>query len=429
MCHCAKAARQPIQWQSNRESEPCGCLTRVNPWPPLTFIPIAQVAPRPLSHAKSTKLIAAEILFDRGLLEPGLVKLADMPQLMASPDLQHRRDIVYAKSLLFSEQPEEAVAALPDPSLIASSLDRARVLETRAQSFNRLDDPDNELIARIALESEVADVNIIDQNHQQIWSMLTTQPVSRLRTLTTNVRGDTYQGWIALAMVNADATSNPQLRTQNLDQWRTLYTAHPANSRFVPQIYAGSNGDNPGSGDFATLSDGTINNIAVLLPLSAEGMGNFAGALRDGIVAAHQFSDQFDRPSLRFYDVGENPGYVREAYANAIADGADAVIGPLRKQSVSAIVTLRDVTVPTVTLNTVDASLAYGTGQSSIIQFGLAPEDEARAAASRAIGLSLRNAVVLQADDSRGDQRSTRVPGCHVRLWWRCGSCRSTTGR
>ncbi len=347
------------------------------------------------------QLIAAEILFDRAMLEPGLVKLADLPEVMATQDLQHRRDIVAAKSLMFSDQPQEAIAALPDPATIASSLDRARVYETRAQSFNRLDDPDNELVARIELENEVSDVNIIDQNHQQIWAMLTTQPVSRLRTLTTNVRGDTYQGWIALAMVNADSGSNPQLRSQNLDQWSELYATHPANSRFLPQIYASDS-----TGDFATTSDGIINSIAVLLPLSADRMTSVAGAIRDGIVAAHQFSDRLDTPSLRFYDVGANPGYARAAYENAIADGADAVIGPLRKQAVSAIVTLRDTTIPTVTLNTVDASLTYGSGPTSIIQFGLAPEDEARAAASRAIGLSLQNAVVLQADDSRGDREA-----------------------
>jgi len=348
------------------------------------------------------QLIAAEILFDRGLLEPGLLKLADLPELMSTPELQQRRDIVFSKSLLFSDQPEAAVAALPDPAEIVSALDRARVFETRAQSFSRLDDPDNELIARIELEKEIPDEAIIDKNHQQIWAMLTTQPISRLRTLTTNVRGDTYQGWLALAMVNADAANNPQLRSEKLDQWRTLFAQHPANDRFVPQIYAGAN-----PMEFSAPSDGTINSIAVLLPLSAEGFGPVAGAIRDGIIAAHNFSaDQFNPPALRFYDVGENPGYVRAAFENAVADGADAVIGPLRKQAVSAIVTLRDVSIPTVTLNTVDQSLTYSGGSSNIVQFGLAPEDEARAAASRAIGLSLKNAIVIQADDSRGDREA-----------------------
>jgi len=96
------------------------------------------------------QLIAAEILFDRGLLEPGLVKLADLPELMSSLELQQRRDIVFAKSLLFGGQPEAAVAALPDPLDVVSALDRARVFETRAQSFSRLDDADNELIDHTA---------------------------------------------------------------------------------------------------------------------------------------------------------------------------------------------------------------------------------------------------------------------------------------
>ncbi len=348
------------------------------------------------------QLIAAEILFDRGLLDSGQNKLAELPQLMSSLELQQRRDIVFSKSLLFSDQPEAAVAALPNPAEVESALDRARVHETRAQSFSRLDDPDNELIARIELEKELHDENIIDKNHRQIWTMLTTQPVSRLRTLTTNVRGDTYQGWLALAMLNADAASNPNLRSEKLDQWRALFTQHPARDRFVPQIYTSTD-----PFDFTAPSNGTINSIAVLLPLSAEGLGQVAGSIRDGIIAAHQFSsDQFNPPTLRFYDVGENPGYVRAAYENAIADGADAVIGPLRKQAVSAIVTLRDVNVPTVTLNTVDPSLTYSDSSANIIQFGLAPEDEARAAASRAIGLSLKNAVVIQADDSRGDREA-----------------------
>ena len=401
---CVSAPKQPTNPFNGRvtESKALRMLNQGKPEAAANYYSDRAARAASPESRQEYQLIAAEILFDRALLEPGLIKLADLPEVMATPELQHRRDIVLAKSLLFSDQPEEAIAALPEPTLIVSALDRARVFETRAQAFNSLDDPDNELIARIELENQIADVAIIDKNHEQIWTTLTTQPVSRLRTLTTNVRGDTYQGWIALAMVNADAASNPQLRAEKLDQWRTLYAAHPASDRFVPQIYAG--GDTV---DFAAPSDGSINNIAVLLPLSASRMTTVAGALRDGIVAAHQFSsDQFNPPTLRFYDVGENPAYVRAAYENAIADGADAVIGPLRKQAVSAIVTLRDVTVPTVTLNTVDASLSYGGGSSSIIQFGLAPEDEARAAASRAIGLSLKNAVILQADDSRGDREA-----------------------
>lgn len=348
------------------------------------------------------QLLSAEILFDRGMLEPGLEKLRLVPQTLSNLELQHRREILVAKSLMFGGQPAEALEALPAPEDVLTALDRARVYETRAQSFNRLQDPDNELIARIGLEQQIVNEVIVDKNHQQIWAMLTTQSLSSLRSLTTNVRGDTYQGWVALAMLNADAGNNERLRTSKLSQWRDLYAEHPANARFVPLIYS-----NDESIEFQAPADGSINTIAVLLPFSYDRTTNVVNALRDGIVAAHQFaSDEFNRPILRFYDIGDDPAYVRTAYENAIADGADAIIGPLRKQAVSAIVTLRDTPVPTITLNTVDASLTYGGGQSQIIQFGLAPEDEARSAASRAIGLSLNNAIILQADDARGDREA-----------------------
>lgn len=401
---CAGAPKQPTNPFNGRvtESRALRMLDKGKPIAAADFYTSRAARAKTPEAKQELQLIAAEILFDRALLEPGLLKLAELPEEMATPELQHRRDIVLAKSLLFNEQPTEAIAALPDPSIIVSALDRARVFETRAQSFNRLADPDNELVARIELENQLADVDIIDKNHQRIWTTLTTQPVSGLRALTTNVRGDTYQGWIALAMANASAGENPQMRAQKLDQWLALYPEHPASARFVPMIYAGNE-----EGDFTPPSDGTINTIAVLLPLSADRMSTVAGALRDGIVAAHQFaSNQYNAPVLRFYDVGENPASVRTTYETAIAEGADAVIGPLRKPAVSAIVTLRDASVPTVTLNTVDASLTYGGGSPNVIQFGLAPEDEARSAASRAIGLNLKNAVILQADDARGDREA-----------------------
>jgi len=149
-----------------------------------------------------------------------------------------------------------------------------------------------------------------------------------------------------------------------------------------------------------------IEQIAVLLPLSGRTTAAVAAAIRDGLLAAYQQANAVQtQPTLRFYDVGENPGYVRTAYRNAVADGADAVIGPLRKESVAAVISQQDIPVPTITLNTIETS-TLGSDTSNVIQFGLAPEDEAVAAASRAAGLGLTNAIVFQTDDSRGDREA-----------------------
>ena len=349
------------------------------------------------------QLLAGEILFDRGLAEAGQQRLQSLPETMASLELQHRFDILEAKYSIFNRDAEAALLALPDPATVSNAFHRARLYESRAQAYNILQDPDNELIARIELEDQLNDdPTIIERGHQQIWQLLTTQPISTLRSMTTNVRGDIYQGWIELALTHAAAGVDAEKRRTGIAGWQERFATHPANPLFVAALYEPSGFERTVAGD-------PINQIAVLLPLSGSSTATVSAAIRDGIIAAHDFSKTTRAaPTVRFYDVGDNPGYVRTAYANAISDGANAVIGPLRKEAVAAIVSQRDIPVPTLTLNTVEAS-AQASGSidsraSSLIQFGLSPEDEARAAAARAAGLSLKNAIILQADDSRGDR-------------------------
>ncbi len=342
-------------------------------------------------------LLAAEILFDRSLAELGQQRLAAVPEQLASFELTHRRDILLAKSLIYERDAESALAALPEPDTVLSAFHRARLFETRAQAYDILQDPDNELIARIQLEQQLNDPQVIKRSHEQIWVLLTTQSLSTLRTMTTNVRGDIYQGWIELALAHAAAGIDADKRRRGIDGWQQRFSSHPANPQFAQSLYTPSGID-------LNNERKPINQIAVLLPVSGSTTATVSSAIRDGIIAAYEQSrGERPLPVLRFYDVGENPGYVRTAYKDAINDGADAVIGPLRKEAVAAVVSQRDIPVPTLTLNTVEASGLSGEA-SNIIQFGLTPEDEARAAASRAAALSLKNAVILQADDSRGDR-------------------------
>ena len=344
-------------------------------------------------------LIASELLFDRGLMVEAQEKLAAVPTEMVTLELEHRRAILTAKSFVFERDAEAALTALPDPIEVDSALNRGRVFETRAQAYNILQDPDNELIARINLESQLTDPAVIERGHQQIWQLLTTQPLSTLREMTTNVRGDTYQGWIELALSYLGASIADQSRQASVSDWQQRFPTHPANPKFVNALYAPEEFDLIGGGQ-------AIEQIAVLLPLSGANTAGVAGAIRDGMIAAHQQAGpQLSTPVLRFYDVGDNPGYVRTAYRNAVSDGADAVVGPLTKSAVAAIVSLQDIPVPTLTLNTV-ASTGIDSNASNVIQFGLAPEDEAVAAASRAAGLGYRNAIIFQTDDSRGDREA-----------------------
>lgn len=362
----------------------------------------AQKANRATSPAQRQDflLLAAEILFDRTMITEGREKLAGLPLELAEASLQNRRSILIAKEYVFERQAIEALETLPDPLTVRSAFHRARLYETQAQAFGILQDPDNELIARIELEQQISDPEIKQRGHEQIWRLLSTQPLANLRRMTTNVRGDIYQGWIELALSNAAAGTVGGKRQDDINAWQQRFPDHPANPAFVSSLYL------PSSFDSYASNETPITQIAVLLPLSGSNTASVAAAIRDGIVAAHDHA-KTDRqvPVLRFYDVGDNAGYARTAFATAISDGANAVIGPLRKDAVAAIASQRDVPVPTITLNTLQT---YGLTPiaPNVIQFGLAPEDEAKSAAARAAGLSLLNAVIFQADDSRGEREA-----------------------
>lgn len=345
-------------------------------------------------------LIAAEILYDRGLGEPGRERLDAVPLELATVELVQRRNILVAKARLLNEDADGAIEALPEPDEVPTALHRARVYETLAQAFSRNGDADQELVARIGLESQLVDAVTIERAQSGTWQMLTSLPLSTLQRLTTNVRSDTYQGWVELALAQGDAGADTAWRQDAFDQWQTLFPDHPANGPFLSALV------NPADFEGFTTEGGEIDTVAVLLPLTDSRTSAASAAIRDGMIAAREQASRQGRvPDLRFYDVGANPAFARTAYENAVRDGADAVVGPLRKEAVSTIVTQRRVPVPTITLNTIDSTGSQNASKN-IIQFGLAPEDEARAAAGRAMALSLTNAIILQSDDSRGDREA-----------------------
>ncbi|MFP5304673.1 MAG: penicillin-binding protein activator [Gammaproteobacteria bacterium] len=128
--------------------------------------------------------------------------------------------------------------------------------------------------------------------------------------------------------------------------------------------------------------------IALLLPLS----GSFAGtaqAVRDGFLARH-FEARSAEP-VRVYDVGDGPEHLLAAYQRALNDGAGFIVGPLRKEGVVQLASMSP-PVPVVGLNYVDSGVYV---PFNFYQLGLAPEDEARAAADDAGSRGLRRAVAL----------------------------------
>ena len=126
----------------------------------------------------------------------------------------------------------------------------------------------------------------------------------------------------------------------------------------------------------AMLPSGAPRAVALLLPLT--GRYRTAGtAVRDGFIAACLADAADVRPRVAIYDTATNG--VVASYQQAVADGAQFVVGPLMKDELAVLVAGGQFPVPTLALNT----LAGGVPPAFLFQFSLDPAEEARAVARR----------------------------------------------
>lgn len=138
--------------------------------------------------------------------------------------------------------------------------------------------------------------------------------------------------------------------------------------------------------------------VALLLPLS--GRQQVAGiAVRDGFLAAVLAQDVTQRPTVNIYDSASLGAAA--AYARAISEGAQFVVGPLLKEEVQAVADTASVSVPSLALNYLpDSAVPPGL----LYQFALDPEDEARQVARRAIADGHTHGVALVPDNEWGQR-------------------------
>jgi outer membrane PBP1 activator LpoA protein len=283
----------------------------------------------PPHAALHARLVRAEILLARSLSDQALTLLSTTPAPGAPADLRQRylRDLAEAYRLG------------------GNLLDSARIL---GELDLQLVDPQQRL-----------------DNQVQILRTLTVMTDSSLELLRPDPPG-ILGGWMDLAQIFKDAA--PDTLDQRLGLWRDTHPNHPA----LPQLLRQR-------GAALQLETRRYGHIAVLLPTS----GRYAAAskaLRDGLMASYYATPPTQRPQIRWYDTST----ILDLWSllqQAVADGAEAVIGPLQKEAVEQLARAATLPVPVLALNRVALDAAP---PANLYQFGLSPEDEAAQAAAKA---------------------------------------------
>ena len=229
-------------------------------------------------------------------------------------------------------------------------------------------------------------------NQAQLWHALNTIPMDTLRS---HVPGkpDIAGGWLELAYAVRNNRLDADALSKAVNDWIDRYPQHPATT----------------SGFAAKRRDAAVrtlqppSRLAVLLPLTGA-LADYGRAVERGFLAAYYQTPADQRPALHIYDVGKAGMNSFAAYRDAVENGADLVIGPLSKHALQRITVWGNYPVPLLALNRVSSAPDHATG---LYQFGLAPEDDAVAAAALATRLGYRRAVSLTPDNDWGQRIET----------------------
>ena len=242
------------------------------------------------------------------------------------------------------------------------------------------------LIKLSRLAKRKSDIRAI---HDQIWTILYLVPYEVLSEK--NKKNYQHRGWLKLAASSREYQLHPNEQAKIFSAWRRNWKNHPA-AKNPPSYFGGSSfwNSNPES-------------IGLLVPLQ-ENYLTPSKTLIDGFMDAYYSAMNLPTkkskklPEIRIYD--SSSGEIAAVYNQAIKDGMDLIIGPMRQSEVEALGKLDDLPVPTISLNRLDSSSAAST--DNLYQFGLSTEDELTQIANRAWQRGRRNILMISPDNSWG---------------------------
>lgn len=128
--------------------------------------------------------------------------------------------------------------------------------------------------------------------------------------------------------------------------------------------------------------------IALLLPLKSPAFRAPAGAVQQGFLAASSLNKK--GLPVRVYSCVDEGKEIVGLYAQALSKGARVVVGPLTRNGVNLLAAQGNISVPTLTLNTLESQ-----GNDALYGFGMSLENEARMVAQLAAAQGLQRAVVI----------------------------------
>jgi outer membrane PBP1 activator LpoA protein len=319
-------------------------------------------------------LRAAEAYRDEGNLDAAAQALAGMHARRLNPEENTRYALLDAEISLARKDPGHALERLnyPDDNLPPPL--RQRTLEMRARAQAGSGDALGSARTRAALDRQLGGADRNQNEAQLVATLQKLGPDALKQQASVLPPNDPLRPWLNQAL-RGSGQALPQV------------VLRP--NQAVGTLMPGQNNAVAREGYRAT------HRIAVLLP-SEGALKAVAQPIRDGFLTAYFGDGNPLRPEIRTYDSGDTPQQAVAAYQQAVADGAERVVGPLRRDAVSAVLAQGRLPVPVLTLNQPEHGEVPPPGSAA---FGLTPDTEAAQAAEHMLERGIRTAVIITATD------------------------------
>ncbi|MGH8174510.1 MAG: penicillin-binding protein activator [Rhodanobacteraceae bacterium] len=318
------------------------------------------------------RLRAAEAYAAAGNLDAAAGALSDVKRRRLHGDEPIRLDLLDAEIALKRGDAAQAQALLAVPDDSVPSYLRVRLLELRARAYVAAGDRYAAARTRASLDHYLANADR-DQNRKEIIETLAALDTDSLKAHAAAMSpDDPLRPWIEQA-----------LRAKGVALARTL----PRPNRQVGTMQPGEDGAMQAEGYEAPK------HIALLLPLGAQ-LSAVSTSIRDGFLAAYFASSDAARADVRIYDSGKTPADSIAAYKQAVADGADHVVGPLQRESVGELFH-ESLTARVLALNHPDTGEVPPAGSA---EFGLLPDAEGAQVAEHMHERGITRAAVIATD-------------------------------
>jgi outer membrane PBP1 activator LpoA protein len=235
------------------------------------------------------------------------------------------------------------------------------------------------LLSNYLPKSETAAVNDV------IWKLLQPLHEETVQSFMRDQSNPIFAGWLQLTNIAKRYAVEPTQLVRYLGEWQRNNPYHPGAVKLPANLEKALN-----------AKPFRPQNIAVLLPLTGP-RAAVAEPIRQGLLSSY-LSDFDNNVAINFYDTQQG---VTAAYQQAVAKGAEFIIGPLLPNEVEELQKINDKqqsTVPQLYLNQTDTF----TPQANLFYFSLSPAQEASDAAQKLYSDGVKLPLLLVSNDAIG---------------------------